>query len=330
MSEPTYKESLRDKINHFIEDNSPSSPSAGVLWEVPKAFLRGHIIQHAPWKKRTAKNSQAVIEEKVKEAEANFKLYTSSANLTLLSKLKYEYIVIESKKVEFALFRAHQKQFEEGDKASKMLTRYIKIKELACIIPGIRDLNVQLHSDTRAINNIFKAFYIDLYSSELEVDNEEINSFLVKLNLPSVTEAQQKILDNPITVKEIMDVIQKQKDKDPSDCKSYRPILSIRQDHKILVKIDKIITHLINPDQVGFIRPRNFSDNIITHNRRFIDIMWASQNVNSPIAAISLNAEKAFDRVEWPFLIATLKVFGFGKGFMSWIRLLYSNPGQQF
>lgn len=76
-------------------------------------------------------------------------------------------------------------------------------------LPAVRDPNGQLHSDTRAINNIFKAFYIDLYSSELEVDNEEVNSFLVKSNLPPVAEVQQKILDNPVTAKEIMDAIQK-------------------------------------------------------------------------------------------------------------------------
>lgn len=132
----------------------------------------------------------------------------SSANLILLSRLKYEYSLIESKKAEFALFTARQKQFEEGDKASKMLARYIKIKELACVIPAIREPNGQLHSDTM-VYNIFKSIYMDSYSSELVVDNEEINPFLAKLNLPSLSEEQQKKLDDPITVNEIIDVIQK-------------------------------------------------------------------------------------------------------------------------
>ena len=39
----------------------------------------------------------------------------------------------------------------------------------------------------------------------------------------------------------------------------------------------------------------------------------------------SLDVQRAFDQVEWPYMLLTKKS-GFGRSLMKWIELIYSHP----
>ena len=41
---------------------------------------------------------------------------------------------------------------------------------------------------------------------------------------------------------------------------------------------------------------------------------------------LSLDQEKAFDRVDWSFLQSTLYALGIGQSFVGWVDLFYYNP----
>lgn len=117
------------------------------------------------------------------------------------------------------------------------------------------------------------------------------------------------------------------KGKDPTDCGSYRPISLLNVDSKILAKtlsarLEAILPDIISEEQTGFIQRRHSFSNV----RKLFNIIYSSSPSNSPEAAIALDAEKAFDRVEWDYLFAILKKFGFGNTFISWIQLLYTSP----
>ena len=60
---------------------------------------------------------------------------------------------------------------------------------------------------SREINDAFKKFYINLYTSESTATDKEIMSFLDKLNLPKLSSSQQEDLDSPISSQEILNAI---------------------------------------------------------------------------------------------------------------------------
>lgn len=117
------------------------------------------------------------------------------------------------------------------------------------------------------------------------------------------------------------------KGKDPQYCGSYRPISLINVDEKVLAKVlatrlEDVVPLLIHPDQVGFVKGRSSADNL----RRLLHLMWKTRNMDDPVVAFSLDAEKAFDKVEFSFLFYTLEKYGFGPSFMQWVKLMYTDP----
>lgn len=79
---------------------------------------------------------------------------------------------------------------------------------------------------------------------------------------------------------------------------------------------------IISEDQTGFMGGRNSFSNV----RRLLGVILTQSSPTDPEMVLSLDAEKAFDRVEWPYLFPSLQQFGVSTRFISWIKLLYSSP----
>uniref|UniRef100_A0A3Q3FAB3 ribonuclease H n=1 Tax=Labrus bergylta TaxID=56723 RepID=A0A3Q3FAB3_9LABR len=114
--------------------------------------------------------------------------------------------------------------------------------------------------------------------------------------------------------------------KDPFNCSSYRPISLLDHDYKIITKLlakrlESNLPKLINLDQSGFIKGRYAADNI-----RLLNTINNLDNSRNPSLLLSLDAEKAFDRVAWNFLFSVLHSFNVGLNFIEWIKSIYKNP----
>ncbi len=86
--------------------------------------------------------------------------------------------------------------------------------------------------------------------------------------------------------------------------------------------MEKVIHSLIKEDQTGFIKGCNASDNM----RRLFHILDFADSHPSPCVFFSLDAEKAFARLEWNYMWAVLQRFGFSEHLISIIKTLYHSP----
>lgn len=103
---------------------------------------------------------------------------------------------------------------------------------------------------------------------------------------------------------------------------SYRPISLLNSDAKIIanvlaMRLERILPAITHTDQNGFVQSRQGFHNV----RRVLNIIHACEEFPDN-AILSLDAEKAFDRVEWPYMLEVLKQFGFGEHFCGWVKII--------
>jgi len=113
---------------------------------------------------------------------------------------------------------------------------------------------------------------------------------------------------------------------DTSLLKNWRPISMFCCDYEILtralsLRLRTVLPNILDIDQSYCVPGRHISDNV-----RFIsDATCYANHENIPLAIVSLDQEKAFDRIHHDYLFKTLERFGFGEYFISCIKTLYTN-----
>ncbi len=109
--------------------------------------------------------------------------------------------------------------------------------------------------------------------------------------------------------------------------KNYRPISLTNYDYKILCfclanRLQKVLKSIINENQTGYIKGR-----YIGANARLIqDYFENCENFQIPGILLFLDFEKAFDSLEWNFMLETLSKFNFGDKFINWVKIIYNKP----
>ena len=113
---------------------------------------------------------------------------------------------------------------------------------------------------------------------------------------------------------------------DRLDPKNWRPISLLGFDYKIASRaiagrLLKVIEHVVAPEQTCGVPGR-----YIGENAAFLrDVVTYATSSGTPVAILSHDQEKAFDRGDWSFLHGTLQHMGFGPSFTRWFNIFYTD-----
>lgn len=114
---------------------------------------------------------------------------------------------------------------------------------------------------------------------------------------------------------------------DNEKIENYRPISLTQCDYKIFTKIltnriNPVANHVLNKHQTGFIPGRQGHDNVM-----LLDLLvhHFQEGDQGDCSILSLDQQKAYDRVDWGYLRRCLESFGFGPRIRHWIDICYTN-----
>ena len=123
----------------------------------------------------------------------------------------------------------------------------------------------------------------------------------------------------------IITLIEK-KGKDRNYLENWRPISLINVDAKIASKVIaarviKVLPEIIHCNQMGYVKGRFIGEAA----RSIIDVMDYTKKENVPGLLLFIDFEKAFDSIDWEFMLKCLDVFEFGPSIKGWIETFYKN-----
>lgn len=208
----------REQIKLFYETNCPSSPNSFILWDTLKAYLRGQIISYTKGLKKQYTEDIDKLEKEILLLEKDYQRNGLTDTYQSLVQKKLQYNTLNTYKIERAILRTKQRYYELGEKAHKVLSLQLKAEESSRTINAIQTEASLISYNPTEINDAFKHFYSNLYKSELPSDLTHFDNFLSKIELPKISEEDQKILDLPFTQAEVTKALNSlQSNKSPGE-----------------------------------------------------------------------------------------------------------------
>uniref|UniRef100_A0A8C5MVH8 Reverse transcriptase domain-containing protein n=1 Tax=Leptobrachium leishanense TaxID=445787 RepID=A0A8C5MVH8_9ANUR len=366
LDDPLIRTELHGLLENFFAENTTADTPLPTLWEAHKAVVRGFFICKGTARKKQHDKERRMLWDEIRKLELTHIETADATIYQRLIQARQALDKLVSSSLRFQALRSRAFFALQENKPGRLLARILKDRYIKSYIPKIRSSEGTLVTDPNAIAGEFLKFYTDLYNLEpLEPTAEcitRMDDFLSRTIRKPLEQADRETLSAAISNEEILEALkQSKKGKSPgpdglpieyykNNTRDLIPTLGtlfntlkegnrphphslmatislLNSDMKLMARVlanrlKRFMPQLINPDQVGFILGREAKD----ATTRVINAIAHAHRTASSLLLLSTDAEKAFDRVLWPFLFRTLTHYGVGESFLSWVGALYSTP----
>ncbi|KAL2228615.1 UNVERIFIED_CONTAM: hypothetical protein Sindi_1841200 [Sesamum indicum] len=271
-------------------------------------------------------------------------LVSSSRRDELYIQLEHccRFVLTKAAKMEQTMLqqRAKIQWMKGGDQCSRVFFRKIAQRRSASRILQVNDDHGVTHSEPEEVINEFVTYYQNLLGGERRRTMIDLR-FLQPWARHVLTEEEASSLLLPVTPADVKQaVFDIAEDKAPGPdryssgfFKAAWPIVgqevtTVVMDFfntgRLLKQINTTLLALIPKSGASaFVPGRSIGDNIMLAQELFTGY---NQSRLPPRCALKVDIRKAYDTVEWDFMIAVMELFGFPSTFVKWIVVCVTTP----
>ncbi|KAK4384190.1 hypothetical protein Sango_3082900, partial [Sesamum angolense] len=275
------------------------------------------------WKQRSSKGDLAMnvkLAAGFLEVAQNILQFDRHNSLLLLLEHCCRLVYLKASKLEQVMLRQRAKLqwLKGGDQCSKVFFRRVATRRANKRIFQISDDDGNEQTEPTIISSIFVDFFQGLLGGD-RTDRAIDLRYLRPSAQHILTDDEAWAIIRPVTIDEVKTAffdIEEDKALDQMDF----PRVSLKLPGRLWIivsRIREILDLLISPSQNAFVPGRLISDNILLAQELFSGY---NQCRLPPRCALKVDLRKAYNTVEWDFLITTLRLFGFPAVFIRWIE----------